>query len=71
MRGKGSLRTNLGLSGALSVVERSGPLVWTAIVGVGFYLTVMLDGVHRGEVPIRGDDLSEFIGETEVPFDVM
>jgi len=42
-----------------------------AIVGVGFYLVVLLDGVHRGEVPTRGDDLSEFIGETQVPFDVM
>jgi len=41
-----------------------------AIVGVGFYLVVLLDGVHRGEVPLRGDDLSEFIGETVAPFDV-
>ena len=42
-----------------------------AIVGVGFYLTVLLNGIHRGEVPVRGDDLSDFIGETKVPFDVM
>jgi len=42
-----------------------------AVVGVGFYLVVLLDGVHRGEVPMSGDDLSEFIGETVVPFDVM
>ena len=32
---------------------------------------VLLDGVHRGEVPTSGDDLSEFIGETVSPFDVM
>ena len=38
-----------------------------AIVGVGFYLVVLLDGVHRGEAPVRGDDLSEFIGETFAP----
>lgn len=41
------------------------------IVGIGFYLVVELGGVHRGEVPLRGDDLSDFIGETAVPFDVM
>ena len=38
-----------------------------AIVGLGFYLVVALDGIHRGEVPIRGDDLSDFIGETVAP----
>ena len=38
-----------------------------AVVGVGFYLVVLLNGVHRGEVPMSGDDLSAFIGETEVP----
>lgn len=34
-----------------------------AVVGAGFYLTVMLDGVHRGEVPVIGDDLTSFIGD--------
>lgn len=38
-----------------------------AVVGVGFYLVVLLGGVHRGEVPLSGDDLSAFIGETEAP----
>jgi len=38
-----------------------------AIVGVGFYLVVLLGGVHRGELPQAGDDLSAFIGETVVP----
>jgi hypothetical protein len=38
-----------------------------AVVGTLFYLTVFLNGVHRGEVPISGDDLTEFIGETQVP----
>ncbi len=38
-----------------------------AIVGVGFYLVVMLGGVHRGEVPQAGDDLSSFIGDTMAP----
>lgn len=38
-----------------------------AIVGVGFWLVVALGGVHRGEVPVAGDDLSGFIGETMVP----
>ena len=42
------------------------PIIF-AIVGVGFYLVVALDGVHRGEVPLRGDDLSDFIGETQAP----
>ena len=42
------------------------------IVGVGFYITVdVLNGVHRGTVPISGDDLTEFIGETVVPFDAL
>ena len=40
------------------------------IVGLGFWAVVELGGVHRGEVPMRGDDLSDFIGETVVPFDV-
>ena len=38
-----------------------------AIVGVGFYLVVALGGLHRGELPPSGDDLTEFIGETS-PF---
>ena len=38
-----------------------------AIVGVGFYLVVLLGGVHRGEVPQAGDDLSSFIGDTMAP----
>jgi len=38
------------------------------IVGIGFYLVVLLNGIHRGEVPLSGDDLSDFIGETEAPF---
>ena len=38
-----------------------------AVVGVGFALVVALGGLHRGEVPQAGDDLSSFIGETMVP----
>lgn len=38
-----------------------------AIVGVGFALVVALGGLHRGELPQAGDDLSSFIGETLVP----
>ena len=38
-----------------------------AIVGLGFYLVVALGGVHRGEVPQAGDDLSSFIGDTYAP----
>jgi len=38
-----------------------------AVVGLGFYLVVALDGVHRGELPPSGDDLSAFIGETVAP----
>jgi len=38
-----------------------------AVVGVGFYLVVLLNGVHRGEVPMSGDDLASFIGETQAP----
>jgi hypothetical protein len=49
-----------------------------AIVGVGFYLTVALDGVHRGDVTTAGgmqtdlieSDLSRIIGETVAPMDV-
>ena len=33
------------------------------IVGVGFWAVVALGGLHRGEVPVSGDDLSAFIGE--------
>ena len=36
-------------------------------MGVGFYLVVLLGGVHRGEVPQAGDDLSSFIGDTMAP----
>lgn len=37
-----------------------------AVVGLGFYLVVVLGGVHRGDVPVAGSesDLSAFIGET-------
>lgn len=35
------------------------------IVGLGFTLTVELGGLHRGEVPVSGDDLTEFIGKIE------
>jgi len=38
-----------------------------AIVAVGFWAVIALDGVHRGEVPQSGDDLTEFIGETMAP----
>jgi len=38
-----------------------------AVVGLGFYLVVALGGVHRGELPLSGDDLSAFIGETVAP----
>jgi len=38
-----------------------------AIVGVGFYLVVLLGGVHRGEVLVGDNDLSSFIGETYAP----
>jgi len=41
-----------------------------AVVGVGFYLVVALGGLHRGEVPVSGDDISAFIGETVPPMDV-
>lgn len=41
-----------------------------AVVGALFYLTVALNGLHRGDVPAVGDDLSEFIGDPPVPFDV-
>ena len=40
------------------------------VVGLGFTLTVAMGGVHRGELPVSGDDLSEFIGETVAPMDV-
>jgi len=38
-----------------------------AFTGVGFYLVVLLGGVHRGEVPEIGDDLSGFLDETPLP----
>jgi len=38
------------------------PIIF-AIVGAGFALVVALDGVHRGEVPEIGDDLTSFIGD--------
>ena len=49
-----------------------------AIVGVGFYLVVALDGVHRGDVTTAGgmstdlidSDLSRIIGETVAPMEV-
>ena len=37
------------------------------VVGLGFYLVILLNGVHRGEVAVSGDDLSDFIGETFAP----
>lgn len=38
-----------------------------AVVGALFYLTVLLDGLHRGDLAPQGDDLSTFIGDTEPP----
>lgn len=37
------------------------------VVGILFYATVGLGGLHRGEVPMAGDDLSGFIDETPLP----
>merc|ERR1719171_163849 len=37
------------------------------VVGFLFYATVGLGGLHRGEVPMAGDDLSGFIDETPLP----
>ena len=38
-----------------------------AVVFVAFWAVLALSGVHRGELPVAGDDLTEFIGETMVP----
>jgi len=38
-----------------------------AIVGVGFWLTVALDGVHRGEPVVPDDDLSSLLEGTVLP----
>ena len=37
------------------------------VVGIGFYLTFALGGLHRGEVPMAADDLKRFIDETPLP----
>ena len=34
-----------------------------AVVGVGFYLVILLGGVHRGEVAPVGDDLKGILGD--------